>query len=113
MSEERRQVERVGIFGELRGDVMVYEPMAIREISVKGAAVETRVALQVDSLHDFRLTLGDRSVVAKGRVVHVQVADVDADEVTYRAGIEFVDPPSRVLAAIAEFIETVLGGRSR
>ena len=30
----------------------------------------TSFALQLDSVHDFRLTLHNRSIVVKGRVVH-------------------------------------------
>ena len=111
MAEERRRSKRVGLFGEIRGDVMVYEPAAVREIGLDGAQIETRFPLLVDSLHDFRLSLGDHSVVVKGRVAHGHVSDVDPDAVTYRAGIEFIDPPGRVLAVIAEFIEQVKAGR--
>ncbi|MBE3072349.1 MAG: hypothetical protein IMZ67_05180, partial [Acidobacteria bacterium] len=50
-------------------------------------------------------------VVVKGRVAHGHVSDVDPDAVTYRAGIEFIDPPGRVLAVIAEFIEQIRAGR--
>lgn len=111
MEVERRHSERVGVFGEIGGDVMVCEPMAVREIGLDGAQIETRFPLLVDSLHDFRLALGDRSVVVKGRVAHEHVSDVDPDAVTYRAGIEFIDPPGRVLAVIAEFIEQIRAGR--
>ena len=58
---------------------MVFQPMAIKEISRGGAQVETGFPLQLDSLHDFRLTLGDRSVVVKGRVVHCSISDVDQE----------------------------------
>lgn len=37
---------------------MVFQPVAIREIGRGGAQVETVFPLQLDSLHDFRLTLG-------------------------------------------------------
>jgi len=111
MTTERRRSERVGVFGELAGAVTVYEPMAVREIGLDGAQIETRFPLLVDSLHDFRLTLGDVSIIVKGRVAHGHVSDVDPDAVTYRAGIEFIDPPGRVLAVIAEFIEQIKTGR--
>ena len=84
--------ERLEILGELHGEVMVFQPMAIKEISRGGAQVETGFPLQLDSLHDFRLTLGDRSVVVKGRVVHCSISDVDQELVLYRSGIEFVEP---------------------
>jgi hypothetical protein len=52
------------------GEVMVFQPMAIKEISAGGAQIETAFPLQLNSLHDIRLTLGDRSIIVKGRVVH-------------------------------------------
>jgi hypothetical protein len=69
--------------------------------------VETRFPLHLNSLHDLRLTLGSRSIVVKGRVVHSQVADVDQNVVVYWTGIEFVEPSGHVAAAIAEFMESL------
>src|SRR5215208_3483193 len=81
--------------------------MLIKEISVGGALVETRFPLHLNSLHDFRLTLGTRSIVVKGRVVHSQISDVDQNVVVYWTGIEFVEPSEHVATAIAEFMESV------
>jgi hypothetical protein len=102
-----RETERVAILGELHGEVMVFQPMAIREVSRGGAQIETAFPLQLDSLHDLRLTLGDRSVVVKGRVAHCSIAEVDQELVTYRAGVEFVEPPEHVAAVIAGFIQAI------
>jgi hypothetical protein len=112
MSAEKRDRERVPILGELLGEIMVFEPMLIKEVSIGGATVETRFPLHLNSLHDLRLTLGERSIVVKGRVVHSRISDVDQDIVTYRTGMEFVEPSDRVAAAIAEFLETVKANRS-
>ncbi len=90
---------------------MIYQPMAIREISREGAQVETGFALHVDSLHDFRLTLGDRSVVVKGRVAHSHISDVEQEMVRYSAGIEFIEPSEHVSAAIAAFVDAIKSGR--
>lgn len=84
---------------------MVFQPTAVRQISRGGMQVETAFPLQLDSLHDFRLTLGDRSIVVKGRVAHCRISDVDQDIVTYRSGVEFIEPPERVASVIADFIE--------
>lgn len=105
MAEEQRETERVTILGELAGEMMVLEPMLIKEIGVAGATIETRFPLQLNSLHDLRLVLGGRSVVVKGRVVHSCITDVDQDIVTYRTGVEFVETAERVEHAIAEFVE--------
>ena len=110
-AEDKRDTQRVEILGELGGEVMVFQPMAIREISRGGAQVETGFPLQLDSLHDFRLTLGDRSIVIKGRVAHCSISDVDQEVVLYRSGIEFVEPAERVAGVIATFIDAVTNGR--
>jgi hypothetical protein len=102
-----REAERVAILGELHGEVMVFQPMAIREISQGGAQVETSFPLHLDSLHDLRLTLGDRSIVVKGRVAHCSIIEVDQEIVTYRSGLEFVEPAARVAAVIAEFLQAI------
>ena len=67
--------------------------------------VETGFPLQLDSLHDFRLTLGEQSVVVKGRIAHSRISDVDQDIITYRSGVEFIEPPERVAEAIAVFVD--------
>src|SRR5471030_1051730 len=97
-TREQRDAGRIQILGELHGEVMVFQPMAIKEISSGGAQVETGFPLHLDSLHEFRLTLGDRSLVVKGRVVHCQITDVEQELVLYRAGIEFIDLSERVSA---------------
>ena len=90
---------------------MVFQPVAIKEISPGGAQVESAFPLHVDSLHQFRLSLGGRSVVVKGRVAHCRITDVDQDLVLYRAGIEFVEPGEHVATAIAEFVKLLKSGR--
>jgi hypothetical protein len=110
-NSNKRDVERIQILGELHGEVMLFQPVSIKEISRGGAQVEMLFPLHVDSLHDFRLTLGERSVVIKGRVAHCSIIDVDQELVTYKAGIEFIEPAERVYAVIAEFIEAVKDGR--
>lgn len=74
--------------------------------------VETGFPLQLDSLHDFRLTLGNRSVVVKGRIAHSRICDVDQDIITYRSGVEFIELSERVAAAIAEFVDEIAGQKA-
>jgi hypothetical protein len=108
---DKRDSERILILGELHGEVMVFQPMAIKDISRGGAQVETGFPLQLDSLHDFRLTLGDRSIVVKGRVSYCSISDVEEAGVLYRSGIEFIEPSDRVAGVIADFIDAVVNGR--
>jgi len=110
-ASDKRDTERLEILGELLGEVMVFQPMSIKEISNGGAQVETGFPLQLDSLHDFRLTLSDRSVIIKGRVAHCSISDVDQEAVIYRSGIEFIEPAERVAAVVSEFIDAVRNGR--
>ena len=110
-ASNKRDTERLEILGDLLGEVMVFQPMSIKEISHGGAQVETSFPLQLDSLHDFRLTLSDRSVIIKGRVAHCSISDVDQEVVLYRSGIEFIEPAERVAAVVSEFIDAVRNGR--
>jgi hypothetical protein len=109
--KDLRDTERIQILGDLHGEVMVFQPMAITQMSRGGAQVETRFPLQLDSLHEFRLTLGDRSVIVKGRVAHCSISDVDQEIVTYRSGVEFIEPGDRIHSVISGFIDAIKDGR--
>ncbi len=106
-----RGCQRFPILGELHGEVTVFQPIVIREISRAGAQIETAFPLQLNSLHQFRLMLGDQSVVVKGRVAHCRVSDVDDQGTTYRSGIEFVEMSEPVSTAIVHFIEAIQNAR--
>src|SRR5688572_7412144 len=112
MSSEKRDSNRLPILGDLPGEIMVFEPMLVKDLSRGGATVETRFALHLNSLHDLRLSLGERSIVVKGRVVHSRISEVDQDVVTYTTGLEFVEPSDRIVAAIDEYLESVKSDRS-
>src|SRR6478735_2644157 len=66
MSEDRRENERVEMLGSMPGATTVIQPLGVKELSRRGAQVETRFALPVDSLREFRLNLSGRSMVVKG-----------------------------------------------
>ena len=109
--DEKRDRERVEILGELHGEIMVFQPLSIKEISHGGCLVETSFPLHINSLHDIRLTLGDQSVVLKGRVAHCRISDVDQEVVHYRSGVEFIEPSERIRGVIVQFIEAIKAGR--
>jgi hypothetical protein len=111
MDADKRETERLPMLGELHGEIMVFQPMAVTEISLTGVAVETAFPLHLDSLHELRLSLGERSVVLKGRVVHSHISDIDGDTVRYRNGIEFVEPSDHAAAAIGAFLDAVRAHR--
>ena len=100
----RRVADRVKILGDLQGEVTVYQPLTITEISHGGAQIETSFPLALGSLHDLRLTLGPTSIVVQGRVAHARVTGVDLRQVVYESGIEFVEPSEQVRAAVSAFV---------
>jgi hypothetical protein len=110
--ENKRDTERLTILGELHGEVMVFQPMAIKEIGRGGAQIETQLPLQLNSLHELRLTLGDHSIIVKGRIVYCGISDVDQELVTYRTGIEFVEASERVRDVITGFIDSIRSRRN-
>lgn len=108
MSDDRQRVhQRHDLPGHVPGEVKVYHSMAIRQLSAGGALIEIGVPLQIDSLHDFRLALGERSVVVKARVVHSHISTVNRDQVIYRTGIEFVELSEPVVGVIGSFVDTL------
>jgi hypothetical protein len=107
MPPNQREGERVPLAGQVTGEVMVFQPMTIVDISLRGAQVETTFPLQLDSLHDFRLTFGTRSVVVKGRIAHCHVGELTESAALYRAGVEFIEPSAYVREAIGSFVSAV------
>ncbi len=106
MTEDRRRAhERLDLPEPVSGEVKIYHSMDIRQLARGGALIEIGVPLQLDSLHDFRLSLGDRSVVVKARVVHSHISTVGTAGVSYHTGIEFADLSAPVEQAVASFIE--------
>lgn len=105
MHDEKRDTDRIPVPGQVTGEVTVFQPMTILDISERGAQVETPFKLQLDSLHDFRLALDGRSVVLKGRIVYCQIGEIREGAVLYRSGIEFVEPSAHAETAIATFVE--------
>ena len=102
-----RDSERIAIPGQVTGEVTVYEPMTILDLSDRGAQVETKFPLHLDSLHEFRLSLGPRQVVVKGRIAHCQIGELREGAILYRTGIEFIEPTEHALAAIHAFVEAL------
>ncbi|MEZ5292675.1 MAG: PilZ domain-containing protein [Vicinamibacterales bacterium] len=108
MQDDRKRAhERLDLRDPASGEVKVYHSMAIRQLSGGGALIEIAVPLQLNSLHDFRLTLADRSIVVKGRVVHSHISTVGTSGVSYHTGVEFVELSDAVTTALASFIATL------
>ena len=108
MTDDRKRAhERLDLPDPATGEVKIYHSMAIRQLSGGGALIEVGVPLQLNSLHDFRLALGDRSVVVKARVVHSHISTVAKSGVSYHTGIEFVDVSEPIAQVLSTFIDTL------
>jgi PilZ domain len=108
MQDDRKRAhERHDLRNPASGEVKIYHSMAIRQLGAGGALIEIGVPLQLNSLHDFRLSLGDRSVVVKARVVHSHISTVATSGVAYQTGIEFVDLSEPVSTVLEAFIESL------
>jgi hypothetical protein len=105
MAGEKRDRERVPLEGQVQGEVMVFQPMTILDISLGGAQIETAFALQLDSLHDFRLSLGGRSIVVKGRIAHCHIGELTDVAALYRTGVEFIALSEHAREAISAFVD--------
>jgi PilZ domain len=100
----KRDTERVPMPSPLYGEVKVFQPMTILDISRGGAQIETPYALQLDSLHDFRISLDELSIVVKGRIAHCHIGELQDGIVLYRTGVEFIENSEHVQAAIEHFV---------
>lgn len=109
----KRNTERIPVVSPLHGEVMVFQPMTVLDISLGGAQIETPFPLQLDSLHDFRLSLGERSVVVKGRIAHCHICELHEGGVLYRTGVQFIEPSEHVQAAVSDFIEALRAAHTR
>ena len=105
--ENKRDSERVPVPAPLHGEVKVFQPMTILDVSAGGAQIETPFALQLDSLHDFRLSLGERSIVVKGRIAHCHIGELKEGIILYRTGVEFIEVSGHVQSAITHFVEAL------
>jgi hypothetical protein len=102
---DKRDKERLPTHGQLDGEVMVFQPLTIIDISNDGALVETPFGVQLDSLHEFRLTLGARSVIVKARIAHSRLHELRNGVAYYRSGVEFIEPSDHVRDAITAFVQ--------
>jgi hypothetical protein len=107
MGSEKRESPRTEILGRLAGEVSVPAPTLVRDISRTGAQIECAFPLILGSAHELRLHLGDDSVVVTARVVRCHIADIGRDLVRYVAGVEFVNLPPHVDAAISAYLDRV------
>jgi hypothetical protein len=109
---EKRERERLRLDGPLRGEVMVFQPMTILDISQIGAQIQTAFALQFGSEHDFLLSLGQRAVIVKGRVAYCHISELTDSAASYRSGVAFVETSPAAASAILDFVSAIQYRRS-
>jgi hypothetical protein len=105
--DNKRDTERVPVLSPLHGEVKIFQPMTILNVSRGGAQIETLFALQLDSLHDFKISLGPRSIVVKGRIAHCHVGELKDGIVFYRAGVEFIENSEHAQTALETFVDAL------
>jgi hypothetical protein len=90
---ERRRAPRIEVLGRLHGHVVSLDtPVTVREISLVGLSFSAPMAFPIAAEHEFRLTLGDGSVVLlRGRVVRAEEATTADGRPTFVMGVQFVD----------------------
>ncbi len=106
---DQRQRPRTPLPARLSGEVTVYRPLTVTDLSVLGARVETPEPLRLNSVRAFRLNLGEQTIVLKGRVCHASVRALDDQLVVYTSGVEFLDVPPVARMAIERFLERSAG----
>ena len=107
MANENNRDVRVSVPSPLHGEVKVFQPMTILDVSHGGAQIETPFALQLDSLHDFRISLGDLSIVVKGRIAYCHIGELKEGTILYRTGVEFIENSDHAQAALDHFVEAL------
>lgn len=105
--DDKRDRERVPVPSPLYGEVKVFQPMTILDISKGGLQIETAFALQLDSLHDFRISLGEYSIVVKGRIAHCHIGELTEGVILYRTGVEFIENTDHAQSAIVAFVDAL------
>jgi PilZ domain len=104
---ERRRTPRVDLLSEYRGHLITLdEEVTVLQLGPAGMTLSAAIPLSPAQVHDLRLTLEDCVLTLKVRVVHTR-ASLDVDEITYHAGVAFVDPPPDAIAAIREFLDSL------
>jgi hypothetical protein len=88
---DRRGRLRFELVGELAASLRTVEVLSVRDISWKGALVESAVPLPVDSIQTVRYVSGDVSGEITARVRHLTRANGTEGSELYRIGLEFLD----------------------
>jgi hypothetical protein len=87
--------------------VSVDLPIVVREVSLGGMSFETSEAFEVDSRHNFVLTLGDGAgVVVSGRVAYSRRVDRPQGAI-FITGIQFLDEEQGNGGDVGELVKKI------
>ena len=53
------------------------------------------------------MSLGERSIVVKGRIAHCHIGELKEGVVLYRTGVEFIENSDHVQSALVHFVEAL------
>ena len=88
---DRRGRLRFELVGDLAAALRTVDLLAVRDISWRGALVESSVPLPVESSQSLRFVSGDLAGEITALVRHVTRADRTDGSEWYRIGLEFLD----------------------
>ena len=102
--DDRRRSPRVEMMGRMQGrTVTIGVHVRVREISLGGMSVETDEPLELNSVHQFSLTLGDGATIElTGRVLRSARVAPDGHPAHYVSGIQFIDDSDDGVAGIID-----------
>lgn len=104
-SRDRRQAPRVDLLSEFQGHLITLDQaVLIQQLGPGGLTIACDTPLSPAHVHDIQLTLDDRAVTVKARVVHTRMTVNDGDEFTYVSGLAFIDPAPEAVEAITTFL---------
>jgi hypothetical protein len=108
----RRRDLRLQILGQLYGHVVALDvPLAVRNLSAGGFAIESPVPFRAGASHQFRFTTDqDRSIIVSARAIHCMRYVAPNVEEQFLVGFEFLREPDAEAAseAIDALLETAL-----
>ncbi len=101
---ERRQGPRVDLLSEFQGHLIALdEVVKVLQLGSGGITIASAVPVLPAHVLDLQLTIDERVITLKGRVVH-QRTTIDRDTFTYVAGLAFVDLAPEAAQAIEAFL---------
>jgi len=95
---------------ELSGNVLYTSDIEVLNISIDGAAIETKRRLELNREYTFKIKHKDEFLNLRGRIVWAVLVSrlkKDSEDIVpvYRAGVKFVDTLSAKADALLSFIE--------